>query len=931
MDGDALIILGLLLITATPIAAAVGIVMAVRARGRLRAVELRLAAAETALAALRSAAAPPSAPLARDEAPRPAPEQDLAAPPAGIPNSESPTAEPPRPPPLPPAAAARRAAEPPATSAPEPPAPDRPGFEERFGTRWAVWIGGLALGLGGIFLVRASIEAGLLGPGARIVLGVLFAAALLAGGEALRRRTAPVAAFAGAYAPGALTAAGATTAFAVVYAAFALYGFIGPALAFAALGAIALATMLLAALHGPALAALGLLGAFAAPLLISSDTPGLWPLPPYLAFVAIAAYGVARLRRWRWLAISAAVGAGFWAFLLTVLAYDDTGPGLVHVAVQTALAAVAFVVLPYGRDRAARPGLDLVATLALAGFAALALLALDTTWVGPVPRVVFAGAVAAILAATALRYAPAAGGALLAAVVIGGALATWPVAYEIAQEPQRIVPGGQADVPLPEALGLFVAFAALAALALAAACGVRLLRGAALPRLPAAALSAAASGAPLFVVAVVYWALTDQFQRLDVAPVLPFAAVAGLLAAGYAALAAALHPRAAGEDGETPLRLLLAGSAAAALAALAAGFVFTLDRGLLTVALALSALASAFVADRTRIPTLRWAVAALGFVVLMRLLDDPVIADDPGRTILLNWLLVGYGVPAAAFALAARLLDRTRRDGVSRFAESLAFVFGAFLVFFQIRHALHGGDPLAQTTGHLEVGLLATASLAFSVLATRLDLGRPDSVTRWASLAFAALSLALVAGGLGVLANPLVTDDAIVGSPVFNDLLLAYALPAALAAVLAYAARGVRPAWFVQVSAWLSLALAVAWVGLAVRQAAQGPRIGIDRVTSQGELWAYSAVLIALGAAALAVGFVRDLRRARLVGLAFVAAAVVKVFLLDLANLEGVMRALSFIGLGLALVAIGLAYQRLVARRPAPPPPPMAAAGGAGE
>src|SRR6056297_2226648 len=80
VDGDTLIILGLLLITATPIAAAVGIVMAVKARGRLRAVEGRLAAAETALAALRSAA-PPPAPPARDDAPHPAPEQDLAAPP----------------------------------------------------------------------------------------------------------------------------------------------------------------------------------------------------------------------------------------------------------------------------------------------------------------------------------------------------------------------------------------------------------------------------------------------------------------------------------------------------------------------------------------------------------------------------------------------------------------------------------------------------------------------------------------------------------------------------------------------------------------------------------------------------------------------------------------------------------------------------------
>jgi uncharacterized membrane protein len=35
----------------------------------------------------------------------------------------------------------------------------------------------------------------------------------------------------------------------------------------------------------------------------------------------------------------------------------------------------------------------------------------------------------------------------------------------------------------------------------------------------------------------------------------------------------------------------------------------------------------------------------------------------------------------------------------------------------------------------------------------------------------------------------------------------------------------------------------------------------------------------------------------------------------DLAILEGAMRALSFIGLGLVLMAIGLVYQRL-ARRP---------------
>ena len=35
-------------------------------------------------------------------------------------------------------------------------------LEENIGTRWAVWVGGLALALGGVFLIRYSIEAGFL-------------------------------------------------------------------------------------------------------------------------------------------------------------------------------------------------------------------------------------------------------------------------------------------------------------------------------------------------------------------------------------------------------------------------------------------------------------------------------------------------------------------------------------------------------------------------------------------------------------------------------------------------------------------------------------------------------------------------------------------------------------------------------------------------
>jgi uncharacterized membrane protein len=46
------------------------------------------------------------------------------------------------------------------------------------------------------------------------------------------------------------------------------------------------------------------------------------------------------------------------------------------------------------------------------------------------------------------------------------------------------------------------------------------------------------------------------------------------------------------------------------------------------------------------------------------------------------------------------------------------------------------------------------------------------------------------------------------------------------------------------------------------------------------------------------------------------------VFLIDMAGLTGVWRALSFIGLGLVLVGIGYLYQRLLFRKPPEAPVP---------
>ena len=105
------------------------------------------------------------------------------------------------------------------------PSRQKPSLEERFGTQWAVWAGGIALALGGFFLVRYSIEQGWFGPAQRVLLAGLVALALIGAGEWTRRREIKtgIVGLAKAHIPSVLTAAGTAIAYADVYAAYALY------------------------------------------------------------------------------------------------------------------------------------------------------------------------------------------------------------------------------------------------------------------------------------------------------------------------------------------------------------------------------------------------------------------------------------------------------------------------------------------------------------------------------------------------------------------------------------------------------------------------------------------------------------------------------------------------------------------------------------
>jgi uncharacterized membrane protein len=88
-------------------------------------------------------------------------------------------------------------------------------------------------------------------------------------------------------------------------------------------------------------------------------------------------------------------------------------------------------------------------------------------------------------------------------------------------------------------------------------------------------------------------------------------------------------------------------------------------------------------------------------------------------------------------------------------------------------------------------------------------------------------------------------------------------------------------------------------------------------------LWAACASL------ALAWGFVRSRRGVRYAALALLGATAVKVFVVDLAAVRTAARILSFLVVGVVLLLVGLAYQK-VRRRDASAPPAPARDLGAG-
>jgi uncharacterized membrane protein len=850
--------------------------------------------------------APPTPPLVPSQAPEPAQTANAAATAAALEPAATLHEAPPSVP---------EDFEPTGASAPPLP-PAAPGFEERVGTRWVVWLGGLTLALGGFFMVRYSIDAGLLGPGVRTLLGGAFALALLASGEWTRRQesASSIKVLPTANIPAILTAAGTAVAFGTVYAAYALYDFLAPASAFILLGIVALGTLAAALLHGPMLAGLGIVAAFGTPLLVSSEKPDFWSLYIYLAVVIAAAFGLARIRLWSWLAVSTIVLALVWTLPVLKFEPPEVGPYAFHVMTGFALAALlvvcGFLLGPPAEDDRLEP----VSSGSLAAYLLGAVLIVLASSHADAAIVVFGALTAAAL--VVVWRAPAAIGAVaIAAVLVGLVFLEWAVR---ANPDMLVLPGGPLPgigaSPIESSVSLHLLVAAFFAT------GFGIAGFLAQGRSTNALVPVIWSASGIFVPLALLIALYARIAHLDQS--IPFAILAVLLAAAFAVATEVLTRRDLRPGLATSTALFATGT----LAALALALTFALDKGWLTIALALTSLGAAWVSTQRPIPFLRVLSSALAGIVVLRIGYEPRIAGDAiGTMPIFNWLLWGYGIPALSFWAGSAFLRRRGDDASLRSVEAAAILFTVLLVFMEIRHAVNGGDVYRNSAGFIEAALQVCAALAMAIGLERLRIRSGSIVHNVSAVLLTLFAAAVALFGLLFLENPVVWRIAI-GGEFINELLLGYAAPAILALLLSYAAAGRRPSAYGNTIAAAALVLALAYVSFEIRRLYHGPVL-TGGLTSDAEQYTYSIAWLIFGVLLLGIGIAFNSQRARLASAAVIALTIAKVFLIDLSTLTGVYRALSFMGLGLVLVAIGWFYQKVLFRRPAAAAVPAAPAG----
>jgi uncharacterized membrane protein len=777
------------------------------------------------------------------------------------------------------------------------PPKERISFEQQFGARLPVWIGGVALALAGFYMVKYSIETGLLSPEVRVILGILFGVGMLYAANWVRTKPD----FSnGTRIAQALSGAAIADLYVCMFAATTLYELIPPFVGFVSLTSVTILAVISSLRHGMPIALLGLIGGFLTPAMVSSNNPNAPLLFFYLYFVLTGFMVVIRKQCWWGFSIPTVIAAFLWVCLWLLSGNFVAGDALY---LGLFLLAVSATVVTTSKER------YLEETNNIAHLTNPASLLNYITLGG---ALLLLGTVTAQAGFGAMEWV------LFALLSLGGIA----LAY-FHQSLYGLVPWMAMAVNLVMLVSWDTADTDIFALTLALFAAIYSISGYVLqsrserPLLWAGLISATfISYYLLGYAALIHTEFTANIPR--------FWGIVALCLAGITTYILQQIMRDVPSD-HPQKQHLLGIYAATSTAFISLALTIELPREFLSVAFALQIVAMAWIYTRIDLPALRALIKILaiifGFLLipqLLLLLQLTVYSLTeqsfyPQHDIpIVQWPLFQLGVPALCFASASYLLRKQADDKLVYLMEIATLALLGVMGYYLTRQLFHPDQSVLFTTPNfIERGVITNVLFIYGlgcVWGGRTYVRK--ALTR-SGCVLCAVALFRIGYFDLLLHNPLWSPQKVGAWFLINGLLLPYALP------LLWLRQGIaalpdigKPHW-IRYGYAAMLLLAFTFLSLTVRQLYHGEYLNAS-TTSNAEIYSYSVLWLLFGLGLLFFGTVRRDKLIRTASLLVMLLTVGKVFLYDASELQGLLRVFSFFGLGISLLALSWFYTRFV-------------------
>ncbi|HCZ9305860.1 TPA: DUF2339 domain-containing protein [Vibrio alginolyticus] len=750
---------------------------------------------------------------------------------------------------------------------------------------WLVWVGALAMLIGGGYLVQVIGSHIQFSPFMRVSFAFVISLLMVLVGEWFHRkeqqnpqRAARAQGF--TYVPAAVTGTGLTGIYCTVIFAFVVYQMLTPSISLIILASAAFFSLALSLRQGPLMAVLGLIGGYTAPLWIGGSEPNYFLLAGYICAISFAATLLMQKVRRAWITPSIAIPHVFWMLLL--IESVPTERLFSWLAIYLSITLYLIFAVPrmgwmlnprfrhYQSKWTNSPTATALATALLTFSAVTRMPELNTLQMAYCYTLLVA-----IIWLPALRTGWSLRVFLPSILVSATALIVLTIAFDALYMLER------------EASILFALAVSIALICYRTYCQ-SLSDRSQLSGLLLLVLAPAMSLITLFYI--------DEFMQ---GYLWYWTAFCALMATYYVVL------------GQRARSLAL--ECSAVMHALIVGIAFVwLSDTWLTTAISIQVAIMALQAQVGLFRPASWAIKVAMGILVIRLTLLPFIPEwQPVEAGHWAWVLVSYLPSLFILSYARSTLKQVDRELTNWFEGAFLHIF-LMALFTQTNYWLTGQYGYLGHIDFTSAAVFANQALVMGLVysyrsqfAQRLSrIYEIYSYLLWC--AFAILIILL-----NTAESPLVTDNVSAQAlPIFNMLSIGWLLPACILLIATFKRWNTLQVHRFAIAS-LGFLLAAIWLGMSIRQFWQTTSMMLYQPTSMAELFSYSVAGLLVGGLLTWRGVTQQGLMMQRVGLVVLACVALKVFLWDVSSLDGFWRAISFLGLGASLIALGWLFQKL--------------------